>query len=180
MNNFKLYKRKLTTYKIIAIAMFILFIALAIYFGYKFFTSEIDHDNPLYESYSYENGYIYDHTVYYNWYDVLMFLFFFLTSFPIGMFLYHRRFRAFHFKVDDEVVSFTIKMPATKKSIKPIIVENIFVNDIRQQPVNIDNAYIITLKSGLSINLFALYPLLFKLTFSDERPEIFLKPEEIS
>lgn len=179
MNNFKLYKRKLITYEIIAIVMFILFIALTIYFGYKFFTSEIDYDNPLYESY-YEDDYTYEHTVYYNWYEVLMFLFFFLTSISIGMFFYHRRFRAFHFKVDDEDVSFTIKMPAFKKRINPIIVENIFVNDIWQQPVSIDNSYKITLKSGLLINLFAFYPLLFKLTFSDERPGIFLKAKQIS
>lgn len=85
MNNFKLYKRKLRTYKMIAIVMFILFIALTIFFAYKFFTSKIDYDNPLYESY-YEDNYIYEHTVYYNWYEVLMFLFFFLSIFPIGMF----------------------------------------------------------------------------------------------
>lgn len=175
MNNFKLYKRKLRTYKMIAIVMFILFIALTIFFAYKFFTSKIDYDNPLYESY-YEDNYIYEHTVYYNWYEVLMFLFFFLSIFPIGMFFYYRRFRALHFKVDNEDISFTIKMPAYKKSINPIIVENIFVNDIWQQPVKNGKAYIITLGSGLSINLFALYPLLIKITFSDKRPEIFLKP----
>ena len=80
--------------------MFILFIGLTIYFAYKFFTSEIDYENPLYESY-YEDNYIYDHTVYYNWYEVLMFLFLLLSSFPIGMFFYYRRFRALHFKVDN-------------------------------------------------------------------------------